>query len=174
VNRETLLNEVLAHAPSDDVEASHKATIVAFLRDGPTDPFSRSTLEGHVTGSAVCVSENGGAMLLLWHEKLSRWLQPGGHCEPDIDEDTTETAWRELLEETETARGDWTISPDIFDLDAHVIPARGDVPEHVHHDIRYKFVATRPLAGPFRWVSLTEVAALLDESLARLAKKLTP
>ena len=39
-----------------------------------------------------------GAVLLHWHSKLSRWLPPGGHIEPNELPD--EAALREVLEET--------------------------------------------------------------------------
>ena len=39
-----------------------------------------------------------GRVVLLWHEKLARWLPPGGHIEPDELPD--EAALREVEEET--------------------------------------------------------------------------
>lgn len=39
-----------------------------------------------------------GTVLLHWHRKLSRWLPPGGHIEPNELPD--EAAHREVLEET--------------------------------------------------------------------------
>ena len=32
----------------------------------------------------------------------------------------------------------------LFDLDIHLIPARSDVPEHVHYDVRILFVWPKP------------------------------
>ena len=41
---------------------------------------------------------NSGRVLLHWHEKLQRWLPPGGHIEPgELPDDA---ATREVLEET--------------------------------------------------------------------------
>lgn len=39
-----------------------------------------------------------GKILLHWHKKLGRWLQPGGHIE--LDEDPNQAAIREVKEET--------------------------------------------------------------------------
>lgn len=44
---------------------------------------------------------DGGRVLLHWHRKLSRWLPPGGHIEPDELPD--EAAVREVAEETNQA-----------------------------------------------------------------------
>lgn len=41
---------------------------------------------------------HGGRVLLHWHEKLQRWLPPGGHIE--LNELPDEAAIREVLEET--------------------------------------------------------------------------
>ena len=50
----------------------------------------------HFTVSGFVVE--GDATLLHWHPKLSMWLPPGGHIDPD--EDMTEAVIREVLEET--------------------------------------------------------------------------
>jgi 8-oxo-dGTP pyrophosphatase MutT (NUDIX family) len=39
-----------------------------------------------------------GKVLLHWHKKLNKWLQPGGHIE--LDEDPNQAALREAKEET--------------------------------------------------------------------------
>lgn len=170
--KEPLLSQLQAHQALDSTEAAHQARLCAFVAQAP-EPFSRGTREGHVTGSAVALDSTGEKLLLIWHVKLQRWLQPGGHCEPELDADVAATALRELLEETETDPDDWTLAKQApLDLDVHTIPARGDEPEHSHHDIRYLFVA-RPGLQPSlgKWVTLTELAALPDPSLSRLAQK---
>ena len=138
--------------------------------------FLRERLAGHFTGSAWLVSADGQRVLLMHHRKLDRWLQPGGHA--DGDADLAAVALREA--EEETGLRDLHIEPGIFDLDAHRIPARADVPEHTHHDVRY-VIRTRGGEAPqgnaeslaLAWV---EIDALRDDpaiepSIRRMAAK---
>ncbi|NJM40463.1 MAG: NUDIX domain-containing protein [Anaerolineae bacterium] len=94
-----LLDSLAGYAALDATEQHSLDRMREFLRTTPA-PFSRSTLEGHITGSAVLIDAPCSMMLMIWHEKLQRWLQPGGHCEPGEDADVQATALRELMEET--------------------------------------------------------------------------
>ena len=67
-------------------------------------------------------------MLLTQHAKLGRWLQLGGHS--DGDPDTLEVALREAREESRLEVR--AVDENIFDLDVHLIPVRGDEPAHYH------------------------------------------
>jgi 8-oxo-dGTP pyrophosphatase MutT (NUDIX family) len=154
----------------DATEAAHVAHLRQFVATTP-EPASRSTLEGHLTGSAFLVSAAGTAGWLIWHEKLQRWLQPGGHLEPE-DASPWHGALRELCEETGLTEDDVESNGTLFDVDVHAIPARGDEPTHFHFDLRYRFQiksGVEPATG--RWIALTELAAFPEESLSRLAQK---
>lgn len=100
------------------------------------DCFERSHSQGHITGSAWLVSPTGDKALLTLHRKLGRWLQPGGHA--DGDSNPLRAALREAEEES-GIKGIVAISPEIFDIDIHQIPARPATgePAHYHYDIRY-------------------------------------
>jgi ADP-ribose pyrophosphatase YjhB (NUDIX family) len=128
----------------DAVEVHHIARTLVFLNT--TDaPFFRDTLAGHLTASAVLLDITRTQMLLIWHEKLQRWLQPGGHCEPD-DPTLQAAAKRELLEESGLPAALCVLdraSP--FDVDVHLIPARAAEPDHWHYDIRFLFVLSEPV-----------------------------
>jgi 8-oxo-dGTP pyrophosphatase MutT (NUDIX family) len=102
--------------------------------------WQRTTLEGHLTGSAWILNEARDAALLLHHRKLNRWLQPGGHADAD-DGGLEDTARREAREETGCQQLK-LLQSAIFDLDIHRIPAKGTEPEHLHYDVRFLFVAT--------------------------------
>jgi 8-oxo-dGTP pyrophosphatase MutT (NUDIX family) len=141
-----------------------------------TDAFERSNRVGHFTGSSWLVSADGARVLLMHHRKLGRWLQPGGHA--DGEADLAGVALREAQEETSVTG--LRVDDAVFDLDRHLLPARGDEPEHWHYDVRYvvragadeRFVVnaeSRALA----WRPVTEVAAdeSLDVSLRRMARK---
>ncbi|UPG84085.1 NUDIX hydrolase [Luteibacter aegosomatis] len=151
------------------------ASFAAWLSD-TARPFHRETLEGHFTGSAWLVSDDGERVLLMHHRKLDRWLQPGGHA--DGDPDLEGVALREAREET--GLDGLEVVPGIFDLDRHRIPARGHEPEHWHYDVRYVVVARGSEAFEaneeslaLAWHPVADVAAdpATDESLRRMAHK---
>lgn len=51
----------------------------------------------HATASAI-VLDDAGRVLLIHHNKVGRWLYPGGHIDPN--EDPAQAALREVREET--------------------------------------------------------------------------
>lgn len=157
-------------------EAEVAAQCLALL-DDVADPFGRERLAGHFTGSAWLVDAAGERVLLTHHRKLQRWLQLGGHA--DGDRDLAQVALREAREESGLA-GLVLADGELFDLDRHWIPGRGDVPGHWHYDARYVVRAT----GSEEFVVSEEslalawrpVAELLedphsDESMRRMAGK---
>lgn len=106
---------------------------------------SRETYPGHITTSALIVSPDLTATLLIDHLVLKRWLQPGGHYEPAAT--FWQSARREGVEETGLAGlqlHPWHRGQDRpFVIDSHDVPgkpARGERP-HVHHDLQFVFMA---------------------------------
>lgn len=173
MNPQILLHAIKSHLASDDIERDHLSRIDTFLQSEPA-PFSRATQHGHITGSAVAVDAAHQHMLLIWHEKLQRWLQPGGHCEPDQDIDVLSTALRELCEETGLTLNQVQSPTQIFDVDVHIIPARKQEPEHWHYDVRFLFVVNPPVTFSntlTKWMPVDKIAQHADSSLARLAMK---
>lgn len=138
------------------------------------DCFHRFCRPGHVTGSAWVVDPGGRRVLLTHHRKLGRWLQLGGHC--DGDPDTLAVALREAQEESGLAVR--ALDGDIFDLDVHLISARGREAAHQHFDVRYlatveeeRFrVSGESLA--LCWVPVASVHEFTEEeSILRMARK---
>jgi len=162
------------HAAFDGAEQAHLDAITRFVSREPAC-FDRHTWEpGHITGSAFVVDPARRVMLLHHHRKLDRWLQLGGH--DDGARDAAATAWREAREESGLERLAWPAGPRaILDLDVHVIPARGDEPEHQHLDVRFLLLADaqEPLVRDAReskalaWVALDAVDARMNEPGAR-------
>lgn len=166
--------ESLAHFGAEYPEQADEAgRFIAFARSGG-DVCLRSRLDGHFTASCWLVSADGERVLLTHHRKLQRWLQLGGHA--DGDTDLARVAWREALEES--GLPELVVERRVFDIDAHIIPARGDEPEHVHWDVRYLVhcrggedyaVSAESLA--LAWVPISEVAESADASLRRMARR---
>ena len=124
MSRTTLAEELARHLPADALEAAHLRRILDFVGRHP-DPFDRGIAEGHLTGSAVVVSERGDRVLLLHHRKLQRWLQPGGHADPR-ETSGEAVALREAHEETGiSGLALHPRAPRPFDVDVHAIPAFG-------------------------------------------------
>ena len=156
-------------------EADSVLEFLAFARSG-ADVFERTRADGHFTASCWLVSADGQRVLLTHHRKLGRWLQLGGHA--DGDSDLARVALREAQEESGLA--ELQVEQQIFDIDAHLIPARGSDPAHVHWDVRYlvrclgseEFVVS-PESLALAWIA---VATLIDDpaadpSLRRMAGK---
>lgn len=140
------------------------------------DPFVRDRLAGHFTASAWLVDATGGRLLMTHHRKLDRWLQLGGHA--DGDRDLARVALHEAEEESGLA--DLLVEPEIFDLDRHWIPERGDVPGHWHYDVRYVVRANGSedfvVSDESHALAWRSIAGLLDDpgidpSIARMARK---
>ncbi len=178
MNRRQHTAELLrAHQPSDEVEADFVTRMLALAR-APGDPFSRDHYSpGHFTASAFVLSPTRDELLLILHGKLHRWLQPGGHIDPD-DADVFSAARREVAEET-GIRALHILGDGLFDVDIHEIPPLGGQPGHQHFDLRILLVAhTLDLqagddAKDARWVPLADVNEVeSDASVMRAVGKL--
>jgi 8-oxo-dGTP pyrophosphatase MutT (NUDIX family) len=152
------LQEMKAHALADDCHL-------------------RSRLCAHFTASAWVLDSAQQRVLLIHHNKLQRWLQPGGHLEAD-DADLIASARREVAEEC-GLRELVLLRDGLFDVDIHTIPQRGEVPEHQHLDLRFIFRAVSEVTeldltevSAARWIPLDEARCTLDSaSLLRMVEK---
>jgi 8-oxo-dGTP pyrophosphatase MutT (NUDIX family) len=172
-----LASLLASHIAEDAVEAEHLGRFRALLEE-PGDVFARDHfVPGHVTASAFVLSPDGTDLLLIHHGKLHRWLQPGGHVDPD-DVDVVAAARREVEEEVGLTGLD-LVHEGVFDLDVHDIPAIKGDPSHAHFDVRILLRAPHrdAVAGSdaqaVRWVPLGDVnEAESDESVMRAVRKL--
>ncbi|MGF7228796.1 MAG: NUDIX hydrolase [Candidatus Saccharibacteria bacterium] len=107
----------------------------------------RKSFGGHGTGAAIVLSPDHTKVLLIHHKGLGKWMQPGGHWDPE-DPNPWTVAQREAEEETGVTMAE-ALHVDVdrphipLDIESHHIPANPakDEPEHYHHDMRYAFVA---------------------------------
>lgn len=98
--------------------------------------FDRALMHGHITGSAWVVNPSRDHALMLHHRKIDRWFQPGGHA--DGEADVREVAVKETVEEAGVdPRHIRVVSPEIFDVDIHVIYPSPTDDRHQHYDIRF-------------------------------------
>ena len=176
MRREPLLRLLAAHHPFDQEEQRHLEQTLRFIRTYP-DCFERALTIGHLTGSAWIISPDRTHILLNHHRKLNRWLQPGGHA--DGNADILAVAWREAKEESGLT-GLQLLSPEIFDVDVHFIPATSQEPGHHHYDIRFIFQAdpqerlvVSAESKALAWVPLDQLHQYeADSSLTRMVRKM--
>ena len=176
MTREDLIQGLKSYAPYNEREAGFKVQILELLKT-ESDCFHRQLLTGHITGSALIVDPERSQALLLYHAKLLKWLQPGGHA--DGDPDVLRVAIREAEEETGLT-GFKPVQKTPFDLDVHPIPARGPEPAHFHYDIRYLLEADpswklnpNSESKALKWIPLSEIAQYNTElSVTRMVDKL--
>lgn len=177
MTQSTVLDLIRKHQTEFEEELAFMAQTLSFVEKQAAF-WQRSTLEGHLTGSAWVCSADGSEVLLLHHAKLDRWLQPGGHVDA-MDESLIETARREAMEECGMQSLE-LLSPSLFDLDVHEIPARGTEPAHFHYDLRFLFRVPEGTqiernlleTNAIAWVNLEELCtASTPMSLRRMALK---
>ena len=139
-HRETarLLNRYRERYP----EEKNRFDLLARQLAREEDVGSRKNFTGHLTGSGIVLHE--GNILLIFHKKLQRFLQPGGHFEGD--DSLLLCAKREVEEETglrviphpwHGENGELPIY-----IDTHPIPEnpKKEEPQHHHHDHTYLFL----------------------------------
>ena len=156
-------------------ESQFKIRFLELLQD--EDCFLRSRLSGHLTASCWVTDNSMQKILLLHHAKLNKWLQPGGHA--DGNQDLFEVAKKELQEETRLSKY-LDVKPFIFDLDIHIIPAKKNIPEHFHFDVRFHFIADKLSdiqknheSFDLKWINLEEVHEYCanEKSIMRMVEK---
>ena len=167
-----------AYHPQDLKEKRDLERMKALLPKGESAFLGSTFQPGHFTASAFLLSPCGTELGLIFHGKLERWLQPGGHFSSS-DRSCQEAAKRELVEETQVKN--ITLWQDgLFDIDIHLIPfnKKKNEPAHEHFDVRFAFQAgTREAAASsdardFKWVPLTALSeAGSDASVQRAAQK---
>ncbi|KAA3635636.1 MAG: NUDIX domain-containing protein [Armatimonadetes bacterium] len=166
---------VRGYRPAGD-SASYDTAVAALSQERPMWPRTEFS-PGHFTASGFVASPDRQSLLLIHHNKLKRWLQPGGHIESD-DRTVESAARREIAEETGIA--DLVrVGSSLVRVDAHSIPAHGHEPAHIHLDLAIGFVATSSRIGPLdevleaEWVPFDDLADFgLDTAATAGARRL--
>ncbi len=125
--------------------------------------IERENRSGHITVSGLVLYHN--SLLLIFHKKLQRYLQPGGHLEGGST--LIQAAQREVLEETGIHTIPYT-SEDTdlvvpIHIDIHTIPysEKKNEPEHFHYDMMFLLIAQNTTinlqeseVSGYKWVDL--------------------
>jgi 8-oxo-dGTP pyrophosphatase MutT (NUDIX family) len=168
------LEFLAAYLAADEVEHAHVETTKAFIQ-AHENPFDPQLQAGHITVSAILLDQAQENILFHYHQKLDRWLQFGGHVEPDQDHNILQAAIRELMEETGLSVTAFSVvTGEPIDLDVHLIPARGEFPAHPHHDFRFVFkmiLSAKFDEAVFKWIPISELLGWEDASIQRFASK---
>lgn len=155
------------HVP-ELAEMRRKFFELTALEPGALD---RETAPAHLTGSAVVFNSDATETLLLFHTKLQRWLQPGGHA--DGEANLARVALKEATEETGIA-GLEIVDPAV-DIDIHNVAPAGADPVW-HYDVRFVVMApegAQPVGNhesqDIKWVGLDDLDGYdLDEGHHRM------
>jgi len=170
------LKFLLEHYKTVFEEEQHFVRDFLELVDHPL-AFSRDRKAGHFTASAWIVNKTRTHTLLTLHRKLNKWLQLGGHA--DGNDNLLEVSLVEAREESGLTSLR-LVDRTIFDIDRHLIPARGEVAEHFHYDVRFLIEAEmdEPLtmseeSKELAWVGFDMVDTFVNgnQSILRMLEK---
>lgn len=114
-----LMKEYELTAPLDEKETVTE--LIQYVSENP-NCFDREAREGarHIAASVLLVTRDFKKALFLWHTKIGRWTQPGGHA--DGNPDLESVALKELEEETGIT-GAELVSPIPLDIYRFDYPA---------------------------------------------------
>lgn len=168
--RESAIALLTEWEPPDAGQDALRHSVLAFLH-GREDSCRRSCVAGHITASALVVSDSADEVLLTLHPRLGRWVQLGGHCEED-DTGIEAAALREATEESgvEGLR----IEPNLGAIHVHPVTCSLGVPTR-HLDLQ--FIARAPANADIvisdesldlRWWPIDELPDGVDAGLANL------
>lgn len=175
-NTRALLQSLEAYHPHDAQEKESVDKAIALLQQ-TSDCFLRSDFPNHFVAGVWLVSPDGDKALLMHHAFLGRWLQCGGHADGHVN--LLNVALREAQEES-GIENILPLSPEVFDVDVHDIPANAkkNEPAHVHYSVNYLM---RALDEQFfgnaeslavKWFTVDELDRLdVSPSVARMREK---
>jgi ADP-ribose pyrophosphatase YjhB (NUDIX family) len=99
VIRETIISQIQAIEPHDEIEEDHQAAALSWVASG-ADLFrikKPDVPDRHLVAYFVPIDKQSNKLLLQDHLLAKAWLPPGGHVE--VDEDPIDTVKRECQEE---------------------------------------------------------------------------
>lgn len=134
-----VIARVTAYVPVTAEEAVSRDRTLSFLADHP-DGVDATCQPGHVTATALVLSPDRRRTLLTLHKRIKRWIELGGHLEPD-DADLAAASLREGIEESGIPG--LVQEPGILTIAVNEnVPCRR-APGTTHYDVYY--VLTAPM-----------------------------
>jgi 8-oxo-dGTP pyrophosphatase MutT (NUDIX family) len=168
--RASVLRTLTDWPAPDPAQDTLRHAVAAFVA-ARHDACERACEPGHITASAAILDHTGSRVLLTLHPRLGRWVQLGGHCEPE-DVDIAAAALREATEESGVAG--LRIDPVPVALHVHPLTCSLGVPTR-HLDIQ--FVARAPAGAQIaisnesldlRWWPVHDLPPDADDALHHL------
>lgn len=132
MKRQDFMAELLDYEASH-AERPHIERFLSLMREKENCYYRDCFDPGHMTGSALLISQDGSKVLLNHHKIFNRWMTFGGHA--DGEEDIRHVALREAFEES-GIDGISLVDQQVFDIDIHPVgenPRKGE-PSHFHFD----------------------------------------
>ena len=131
--RADAIDRLLAWQAPDAEQEQWRTQLLQHCRAHPAALWKQGPAQ-HLTTSAIVLDASLDKVLLTLHAKAGRWLQFGGHFEPE-DDTVLAAATREAREESGVAS--LQLDPRIVQLHRHELhaPAFGRCAEHL--DIRF-------------------------------------
>lgn len=177
MHRNELLNQIHLYKKSKwclDEDIGVANLFIQFITNNDRC-FDRELGPGHLTASCWLWNSDQSAALFTLHKKLKCWLQLGGHA--DGHPNLLEVALKEAKEESGLDEIE-VISPEIFDLSIHRIPANPKEKAHFHYDVRYLLIAKNQSIQmsdeslDLRWIEPSQFKNYkLDDSILKMFKK---
>jgi 8-oxo-dGTP pyrophosphatase MutT (NUDIX family) len=164
-------HRVLSRWSAPDDEQNHLRRLYVAHTEAYADAMNRSCHPDHLTASAIIFSADHQRVLLTLHRIIKRWLQTGGHCEPD-DVTLADAALREGHEESGIPG--LVIDPVPVLLSRHEVPCGPIRPSH-HLDVQYVAVAPANAqhvisdeSDDLAWFDVEALPAQTDDSVRAL------
>jgi 8-oxo-dGTP pyrophosphatase MutT (NUDIX family) len=138
------------------------------------DALDRSCGDGHLTASTIVLDAARAHVLLTLHPRIGRWVQMGGHVEPD-DPTFVDAARREAFEESGIV--DLALDPDPVELEIHAFDCPRGRPNR-HLDVRFVAIAPDRVSHriseesvDLRWFPVDELPGGVEEGVRRLIER---